>query len=221
MGKRRTKSKQSPSLPSPSSPNSAVTNAELQKRRHTLPSETRPLTPRPEPVQDSSTSDACPPQVNAKLWSRFYEPLVLLAAYGKSQGSHVKSDEASSEEFIDSGSKTLRKRFLDELAYICDYSPSGDTVAAIAIEDGPQLVYWVAANTPQGSKVKPFLSDILRLLGEVYGASNEKLSTLKQQISDRAMSFSTTKLQHYRCKLNRAIKPCLTVLVNQSTEGMY
>jgi len=84
-----------------------------------------------------------------------------LSAYGKSQGKYVKSNDISSEGSLDGGNKSLRNKFLDELAYICDYSPSGDTVAAIAIEDEPQLTYWIAANASQGSKVKPFLSDIL------------------------------------------------------------
>ncbi|KAI4147220.1 MAG: hypothetical protein LQ340_005658, partial [Diploschistes diacapsis] len=145
--------------------------------------------------------DAYPPQVNKKLWNRFYEPLILLLAYGKSQGKHVKSDEASSETCIDGSNKTLNKNLLDELAYICDYSPSGDTVSAIAIQDGPGLIYWVAANTSQGPKVKPFLSGILQLLGQVYNASDEQLSTLKHQISDRAIVFSAQKLRRYRFML--------------------
>src|SRR3954453_12555270 len=95
-----------------------------------------------QPGPDNPLLDACPPQVNQKLWHRFYEPLTLLSAYGKSQGKHVKSYETSSEGYLDSGNKTLRKKFLDELAYTCDYLPSGGTVAAIAIQDGPQLIYW-------------------------------------------------------------------------------
>lgn len=110
---------------------------------------------------------------------------------------------------IDGSNKTLNKNFLDELAYICDYSPSGDTVVAIAIQDGPYLVYWVAADTNQGSKVKPFLSDILQLLGQVYNASDEQVFTSKHQISDLAMMFSAQKLQRYRFMLKRMINTCI------------
>ncbi len=53
----------------------------------------------------------------------------------------VKFDEASFEEYLDGSNKTLSKRFLNELAYICDYSPDEDTVAAIAIQNGPHLIY--------------------------------------------------------------------------------
>ncbi|KAI9774032.1 MAG: hypothetical protein M1839_001917 [Geoglossum umbratile] len=172
-----------------------------------------------QPGPNDSLLDACPPQVNQKLWHRLYEPLILLSAYGKSQGKHIKSDETSSEGHLDGGNTTLRKKFLDGLAYICDYSPRGDTVAAIAIQDGPQLIYWVAANTNQGSKVKPLLSDILQLLSQVYGASEERVSTLKLQISDRAMVFSARRLQYYRTMLRDTIKTCIPILEKQNTEG--
>jgi hypothetical protein len=134
MGKRKKKPKRQ----------HGSTEPKQKKRRLTLQRDT-----------SMTTLNTCPPPVNQKLWHRLYEPLILLSAYGKSQGKHVKSDDASSEGYLDGSNKTLRKKFLDELAYICDYSPSGNTVTAIAIRDGPQLIYWVAANTNQGSKVKP------------------------------------------------------------------
>jgi len=221
MGKRKRKSKQQQSsvFPSPSSPKSITVQGRPQpkKRRPTFPPQIS--TPAIQP-QATSQMDSCPPQVNKKLWNRFYEPLILLLAYGKSQGKRVKTDETSSEEYLDGGNKkTLSKKFLDELAYICDYSPGGDTVAAIAIQDGPHLIYWVAANTSKGSKVKPFLSDILQLLGQVYNASEERVSTLEYQISDRAMVFSAQKLQRYRFMLKRTINTCLSILEGQNGEG--
>ncbi|KAH0562342.1 hypothetical protein GP486_002968 [Trichoglossum hirsutum] len=170
------------------------------------------------PGQDNPLLDTCPPQVNQKLWHRLYEPLILLSAYGKSQGKHVKSDETSSEGYLDGGNKTLRKKFLDELAYICNYSPSGGTEAAIAIQDGPQLIYRVAANTNQGLKVKPLLSDILQFLGQVYDASEERVSTLKLQISDRTVMFSARRLRCYRTMLRNTIKTCIPMLEKQNTE---
>ena len=210
MGKRKRKSKQEQqSLVLPSPQSTTMQGRPQQKKRDTIA------------IQPQATSqmDACPPQVNEKLRNRFYEPLILLLAYGKSQGKHVKSDKASSEMYMGGSNKTLSKKFLDELAYICDYSPTGDTVAAIAVQDGPQLIYWVAANTSQESKVKPFLFDILELLSQVYNASDDQVSTLKHQISDRAMVFSAKKLQRYRSMLKRTINTCLPILERQSEEG--
>ena len=153
--------------------------------------------------------DTCPLQVNRKLWNRFYEPLILLLAYGKSQREHVKLNDALSEGDLSGSNNSLCKKFLDELAYICDYSPSGDTVAAIAIQDGPQPTYWVAANASQGSKVKPFLLNILQLLAQVYKASEEHVVKLEHQISDCAILFSAQRLRRYKYKLKRAVEACL------------
>lgn len=210
MGKRKRKSKQeqqSPVFPSPQS--ITMQNRSQKKKRDTTA------------IQSQATSqmNACLSQVNEKLWNRFYEPLILLLAYGKSQGKYVKSDEASSEMYMGGSNRTLSKKFFDELAYVCDYSPNGDIVAAIAVQDGPQLIYWIAANTSQESQVKPFLSDILELFSHVYNASDDQVSTLKHHISDRAMVFSTKKLQRYRFMLKRTINICLPILERQSEEG--
>lgn len=61
--------------------------------------------------------------------------------YEKSQKMHVKFDETSFEEYLDDSNKTLSKRFLNELAYICDYSLDEDTVMTIAIQNESHLIY--------------------------------------------------------------------------------
>ncbi|KAH0566495.1 hypothetical protein GP486_000113 [Trichoglossum hirsutum] len=220
MGKRKRKSKQKkPShSPSTSSPLKSIAILGKPKPKKRGTTQTSAPSPQPQPGQEDSPSATCPPQVNPKLWNRFYEPLVLLSAYGKSQGERVKSDEILSEECIDGGVKTPRKKFLDELAYVCDFSAGGATVTAVAIQDGPQLVYWVAANDIKGARVKSFLSDILQLLGQAYDAGEEKIFELKRQVSDRAIAFSAPRLLRYRHGLRKTIKACLPALETQNNE---
>lgn len=162
--------------------------------------------------------NVCSSQINEKLWNRFYESLILLLTYDKSQEKHVKFDEASFELYMNDSNKTLSKKFLDELAYVCDYSSSEDTVTTIAIQNDSRLIYWVVANISQESKVNSFLFDILELLSQVYNATNEQISTLKHQISHRAIVFFIKKLQRYRFILKRTINTCLSILKRQSEE---
>ena len=68
-------------------------------------------------LQSSPQMETCPPQVNGKLWNQFYEPLVLLLAYRKSQGKHFKINSEFSYG-LGSGYNALRTKLLDELAYI-------------------------------------------------------------------------------------------------------
>ena len=81
--------------------------------------------------------------------------------------------------YMDGSNKTLNKKFFDELAFVYDYSSNKNIVAAIAIQDGPQLIYWVITNISKKSKVKSFLFDILKLFSQVYNANNDQISTLK------------------------------------------
>ncbi|RVD88928.1 uncharacterized protein DFL_003092 [Arthrobotrys flagrans] len=160
--------------------------------------------------------DVCPPQVSPKLWRRFYEPLVLLVAYGKSQGPHFKSIDREYRWSDDN--EDIRRRFLDQLAYVCDYERGGDTVTAIAIEDGPQLKYWIAGNTNKGPKFEPHISKILNNLEKVFGASDEDISALRSQISDRVIDFCSARLKSYRSQLHSMAQACLKELRMEDTE---
>lgn len=91
--------------------------------------------------QAISQMNTCSSQINKKLWNWFYESLILLLTYEKSQKMHVKFNKTSFEEYLDDSNKTLSKRFLNELAYICDYSLNEDTVTTIAIQNESHLIY--------------------------------------------------------------------------------
>ncbi len=54
---------------------------------------------------------------------------------------HVKFNETSFEKYLDDSNKTLSKRFLNELAYICNYSLNEDTVMIIMIQNKSHLIY--------------------------------------------------------------------------------
>ena len=96
MGKRKRKSKLEKEAPL----SSLTSNPKLKKRVLTLPPQISIPTSQ---FQAISQMDACPPQANRKLWNRFYEPLILLLAYGKLQGEHVKLNDALFEGDLSRG----------------------------------------------------------------------------------------------------------------------
>ncbi|KAF3147476.1 hypothetical protein TWF594_002695 [Orbilia oligospora] len=164
----------------------------------------------------SSPCDTCEPQVSPKLWKRFYEPLVLLSAYGKSQGPHFKS--TGDETFCSDDNRDLKKQFLDQLAYVCDYETGGGTVTAIAVEDGPQLKYWVATNTDKSSKILPYISSILASLETVFEAPEEHILAVQAQITDRVIQFCSNRLRLYKSRLRFAALGCIKKLQSELTE---
>ena len=111
--------------------------------------------------------------------------MVPFSAYEKSQGKGFKSDREWRYGAPDHGHGALCMKFLDELALFCDYAPGGDTIAAIAIEDGCGPTYWASTKKNQASIVKPFLNGVLELLASIRGKGEQHYSELKEKITNR------------------------------------
>lgn len=102
---------------------------------------------------------------NRKLLRRFYEPLVLLYTLGQSRGRRSQSPATDDQSFDEVSFSEIRRSFLRDLAYVCDYQKGGDTVTAIAVEYTPQgFIFWIAANRNPRGKVESFLSEMLEML---------------------------------------------------------
>src|SRR5947207_9224995 len=80
-----------------------------------------------------------------RLLHRFYEPLVLLRVLDPTRG--VQNTNRGPDSTFDT-LQDLRRKFLDQLSWTCDYKHGGDTVSAIAAEETPQGTrFWLAANS--------------------------------------------------------------------------
>jgi len=136
------------------------------------------------------------PVVSTKHLHRFYEPLGLLFALGKARGEHTRKTSPSSEQIDSLTASQLKRKFLDELAFLCDHEKGGDTVTAIGLEQTPQShIYWVAANKcPQGLIV-PFLEKLLATLREWH--EHEDVQRLSADIFRLSVTFSHAKIKTY------------------------
>ncbi|KAI1634249.1 hypothetical protein F4809DRAFT_652023 [Biscogniauxia mediterranea] len=113
----------------------------------------------------SSSVNTLRPGPYSKLISRFYEPLILLTALGKTRGAHLPAP-------YDSTTLQLkRRRLLRNLSYLCDYEKGGDTTCSIGIEEREECFnIWVASNRAKGvetmvSFLKPALGNVKRIIG--------------------------------------------------------
>jgi len=101
-----------------------------------------------------------------RLLSRFYEPMIFLAALGQTRGRHTSAPQATPEQAV-------RRRFLRNLAFVCDYEKGGPTSTAIAVEErSDKYVFWYATNkSGVSSKVSTFLKSILAELKRIAMAA--------------------------------------------------
>lgn len=151
-----------------------------------------------------------------RLLHRFYEPLVLLRTLDPTRGAQNANMVPDSRSDT---SQDLRRKFLDQLSWTCDYKHGGDTVSAIAAEANPQgTIFWLASNTNPNQKVLPHLEWILKQLEDSPSMSEQETEELENKITTRCIEFSKDKVKNYRRKLCFLIRKCVEIPANQSDQ---
>jgi hypothetical protein len=145
--------------------------------------------------------------------SRFYEPLVLLYTLGSTRGEHTCAVLSAQENISQLPLQELRRRFLCELAYICDFDKGGDTVTAIGLESNPQkCVLWVASNSCPRKKIVPFLESLLAKLRDTSAAAAPITPEGANNIAMECIGFATPRIKKYRSLLNPLLRKCQAYL---------
>ncbi|KAL1382524.1 hypothetical protein HDK64DRAFT_303555 [Phyllosticta capitalensis] len=154
-----------------------------------------------------------------RLLSRFYEPLVLLHALGRTRGEHVS--QSLDARLADLSEGQLRRLFLNHLAYSCDYDKGGETVTAVALEDRPQGPrYWLSANEGPREKVKLFVEALLKTLRELARNPDDITEEDLESIARDCISFGRHRIKKYWPLLVAQRRRCLeTLSKNNLHEG--
>ncbi|GAB7351725.1 hypothetical protein MBLNU459_g2312t1 [Dothideomycetes sp. NU459] len=133
-----------------------------------------------------------------KILCRFYEPLVLLYTLGQARGRKPRALSSDNDAVTE-----LRRRFLNDLAYICDYDKGGDTVTAIALQDTPSAyIFWIVANTDVKKRTLAFVKSLLDRLKNV---SEHNKDSLREFIAAKCIRFARLRIKKYLKLLDRLI----------------
>lgn len=158
-----------------------------------------------------------------KRLSRFYEPLLLLNALDPTRGHHIPRERFASSSPTAGCTKDIRREFIDQLAYACDYAKGGDTVTAIALESLPaKSVFWIATNKDKKAHMKPFLVELLLALQRVCNEGPEYAESSRKRILKHIVQFNEQRLKNYCQILKTPLKLCLARLeISGSEEGKF
>jgi hypothetical protein len=97
-----------------------------------------------------------------RLLCRSYEPMVLLYTLGGTEQDYVPISLPTVRETQCFPIGIARRKFLDDLAYLCDYGVGNDTGVAIALQSLPQRhILWIASNTPPTRRIIAFARRVL------------------------------------------------------------
>ncbi|KAK1638028.1 hypothetical protein BDP81DRAFT_392652 [Colletotrichum phormii] len=157
------------------------------------------LTPRMEPY--------------ARLLFRLYEALILLNIIRPIGGPHVVSQLGNYT------TQDVRRRFLKNLAFLCDYSKGGRTATAIAVEDRSDCyVFWAASNEGAGDKVVDFLKDVLKGLRMFCERFNDRV-TAEEALVARCTVFTAARLRQEARILRNSATKCRISLESSDEEA--
>ncbi|KAI0832265.1 hypothetical protein F5Y06DRAFT_188705 [Hypoxylon sp. FL0890] len=145
----------------------------------------------------------------SKLLCRFYEPLILLAALGKTRGTHTSSPQDTST------TQSKRRRLLRNLSYLCDCEKGGETTSSIGLEENDQcFIFWVASNATRPRarlKIVKFLQRSLEQI-EVIIVSQEQgprsKEALKEEFIIKCIEFVEPRVKKEIKLLSKAIEKC-------------
>jgi hypothetical protein len=193
------------------------------------------MAPKRRPSKTSNKPDELPPlrvsteptphprrDPHDRLMKRFYEPLVLQHVLGSTRGDHIpRPPPADVQDAEELDGISLRRDFLDKLAFVCDYEKGGATVTAIALQQTPAaVILWVGANEDVKSKVKPFLEIILSSLETLRSKPAESvIKEAENGIFRRAVEFGKSRIKAYLRCMKEPLDKCRKILAKSNRDS--
>lgn len=155
-----------------------------------------------------------PPRLDKydKILSRLFENLALFHILKGIDDPHMITAHAPTDV------RGIRRRFLKNLCFICDYRKGGDTTTSIALESQTnEVILWVAANFTPHNNVILFLDDTLQQLQRDPKGTEEERERLRKKLTKNCVGFAAPRLKK-ECKLLlRATRACEKYLIEDAT----
>jgi hypothetical protein len=154
----------------------------------------------------------------------FYQTLLLLETLDPIRGEKAASGTTDGDTRLDHSS--VRRAFVDAIAYICAYSWRADNVAAAALQQNPiGITVWLAGNDAIEPKVLAFLRSILSDLTEIARLDCDIAITRAELLRTQTLlpniiAFETPKLhKYYKLIMDKYISPCLELIRTALSQG--
>lgn len=149
------------------------------------------------------------------LLRRLFEILILSDIVKKVHESHsIASHDYSSITGV-------RRRFLKNLAFICDYDKGGPSTSTVAVEERVDCcVVWISSNEGAGPSVVSFLESVLSHLRNISSSSEETKLEQEAALAKKCSSFASKRIWKEWKFLTRLAKKCLGFLDGNSDTGM-
>lgn len=138
----------------------------------------------------------------------------MLCQLGKVRGPHIRTNLDFSNMLA------TRRNFLQNLAFLCDFTKGGHSTTALAVQDRYDCnVFWIASNTGPSESVVEFLQLVIETVKESRLASEK--TRIKKKLKYECIEFATKRIKNQAQGLSSAIKKCREYLREQVIEGKF
>lgn len=138
-----------------------------------------------------------------RLIYRLYEALYLLDILGKVRGPHQVTNLDFSMIFA------VRRRFLKNLAFLCDYKKGGPTSTAVAIEDGQKCnTFWIASNEGPDEAVLNFVTSVIAKAKAFHEEPEAEKVSAEVDLTRLCVDFASSRIKKQSHGLSSSAGRC-------------
>lgn len=150
-----------------------------------------------------------------RLIYRFYEAIYLLSLLGNTRGPHV------APVFDPSSLVAVRRRFIKNLAFLCDGLKGGESISSIAVEDRPdRYVFWVSSNKGPSDGTLVFLRSVLDDVKAFIRSNQGDRIAVENDLIRRCVESSLKRIRPQAHSLVNCAKRCRDHLVANPTDSL-
>ncbi|KAJ5288322.1 hypothetical protein PENANT_c122G10930 [Penicillium antarcticum] len=135
-----------------------------------------------------------------RLLGRFYEQLFLLNALGQTRGNHKTSS------FELDAARARRRRFLQNLCFVCDFRKGGSTCTAIGLEELDTRYNFFVASNNEIDKIAAFLQNVLNVLRAVAHQAGTNDACTESEFFQLCIGFAAERIKEEGNCLRRNAK---------------
>lgn len=147
----------------------------------------------------------------SKILARFYEPLSLLRALGQTRGAHTRQPRNTND------ATEKRRKFLENLCFVCDFRKGGKTCTAIALEDcSSKYQFWTSSNG-KNSGIVEFLREALRFLCGTSHLTGMQQVAKENEFTEFCAAFARNRIEGERKLVQAQATECVLKLQNRTT----
>lgn len=153
-----------------------------------------------------------------KLLYRFFEAIFLLSLLGNTRGPHLTT------VFNPASLISIRRRFLKNLAFLCDGLKGGESTTSIAVQDRPDCyVFWVSSNQGPSDTALDFLRSVLEDIKAFLRSSQNDRESVEDNLIRRCVESSVKRMRNQARSLVNHARRCRELLSEESTDerGAY